>query len=95
MSDLPELHRAYSRPSESDTEQAWQRVQPRLTRAGRPRMRLLMAAAVVASLIAAFGVGYATGRRAVPSGTGSPDQPIASPSGVVIRAPELVAEPGR
>jgi hypothetical protein len=53
-----------------------------------------MAAAVLAGLITAFGVGYATGRRAEPSAAVFPDSRPASPAGVVIRPPELVTEPG-
>jgi len=94
MPDFPELHRAYSRPTESETDEAWQRLRPGLVRASRHQRRLLMAAAVLAGLSAAFGVGYAAGRRGAPLVTASPDSRPASPAGVVIRPPELVAEPG-
>lgn len=94
MSDFPDLHRAYTKPSDPETDEAWRRVRPRLAQATVHRARLLMAAAVLAGLIAAFGMGYTTGRRAVPSAAASPDSRPASPAGVVIRPPELVAEPG-
>ena len=95
MSEFPDLHRAYAKPTESETEEAWRKVRPKVGRAGSYWVRLLMAAAVLAGLVTAFGVGYATGRRAVPSAAVSPDSRSAGPAGVVIRPPELVAEPGR
>lgn len=94
MSEFPDLHRAYAKPTASETESAWQSVRPRLVRTSSLGTRLVMAAAVLAGLITAFGVGYATGRRAEPSAAVFPDSRPASPAGVVIRPPELVTEPG-
>ena len=94
MPDFPDLHRAYTKPTESDTDEAWRRMGPKLVRAGAYRMRLLIPAAVLVGLITAFGVGYVTGRRAAPSDRGAPEFRTERPAGIVIRPPELVAKPG-
>ncbi len=82
MTEFPELHRAYHRPTDAETEAALARVTRRAA-AGRLRWRNgLRMAAMVAGLAIAFGAGFAMGEHRA-----------AGVAQQIIRPPVLVAGP--
>jgi len=63
MSELPELHRAYPRPSAAELDVALARVTSRAAAGVVPWRTLLRVAAMAAGLAIAYGAGFAMGQH--------------------------------
>jgi hypothetical protein len=93
MTEFPDLHRAFPRPSAGDMDKALQHVTTSLpVAAAWQRWRVFKVAAAIAGLAAAYGVGYLTGSRH--TATSSPPD-SETQAKLIIRPPELVAGPRR
>jgi anti-sigma-K factor RskA len=93
MSDFPELHRAFPRPSDPEAETALHWVLGRYKYTTTPRWRPgWRIAAAVTGLAAAYGAGFIAGRRDSPAVLAPPAHE-ARMGAVIVRPPELVARP--
>jgi len=82
MTEFPELHRAYHRPTDAEMDTALAHVTRRAAAGRRPWRSGLSIAAMVAGLAIAYGAGFAMGQHR-----------RASVAQHVIRPPVLVAGP--
>ena len=92
MTEFPELHALFGRPSEDETRAALERLR-RTPGARRPPLgSLLRTAAVLAGLAVAYGVGFAVGRRDAATHP-DPDAADLQAATFVVRPPVLIARP--
>ena len=82
MTEFPELHRAYHRPTDAEMDTALAHVTRRAAAGRRPWRNGLRMAAIVAGLAIAYGAGFAMGQHRTAGAVQH-----------VIRPPVLVAGP--
>lgn len=92
MSDFPDLHRAFPRPSDPEAETALHGIAGRAHAITAPLWRSAWRiAAVVTGLAVAYGAGFIAGQRDSPAVLAPPHEGGAG--SVIVRPPVLVAGP--